>query len=121
MYFIAINADGQGSMEDPVEAYVVEHELNGDDDLWDENEWGFLDELGYKILYKEIFKFCDEDGIQTTIKSSEPHFKKFVDLSIEYGDVFFEHDFKVISEKRWIELVNNSAECSISICECSPG
>jgi len=45
MYFIGIYVPFNCYMEDPVEDYILKEKLNNDRDLWDEQWWGFYDEL----------------------------------------------------------------------------
>jgi len=81
MYFIGFNVPKNGSMEDPVEDYILEKKLDNDRDLWEDECWGFYDELDLKLFNEEIFSDVEEDGIQTNIKSNNPHISKFIKLS----------------------------------------
>ena len=73
-------------MEDPVEEHFREKKLVIKDECW-----GFYDELDLKLFNEEIFSDVEEDGIQTNIKSNNPHISKFIKLStsIQYGFYFF--------------------------------
>ena len=52
MYFIGFNS---GDLEDTVQDWVVVNELDGDEDQWDEEEWGFFLELSLKVFNEDIF------------------------------------------------------------------
>ena len=78
MYFIGFNVPNNGSMEDPVEDYILNNELNNDRDEWEDDGWGFHDTVSFKMFNEEIFSDVDEDGIQTNIKSDNENIKKFV-------------------------------------------
>ena len=116
MIFIGFNT-ASGAMEEPVENYVLKNELNNDTDRVEDEGWGFHDTLGFKMFNEEIFNDVDEDGIQTNILSSNANIKKFIDLSLEHGSVFFDENFNEINKENFIELVNNSSKFSISICD----
>ena len=45
MYFVGFNVPNNCSMEDPVEDLILKMKLNNDRDLWDEQCWGFYDEI----------------------------------------------------------------------------
>ena len=79
MYFVGFNVPNNCSMEDPVEDLILKMKLNNDRDLWDEQCWGFYDEIDLKLFREEIFLDVDEDGIQSNIKSNNPHIKEFVE------------------------------------------
>ena len=120
MYFIGFNVPTNGSMEDPVEDYILNNELNNDRDEWEEDGWGFHDTVSFKMFNEEIFSDVDEDGIQTNIKSDNENIKKFVELSLEYGSVFFDEKFGQIQRDDFIKLTNDTSNFSLSICQCSP-
>ena len=42
MYFIGFNVPKNGSMEDPVEDYILEKKLDNDRNLWEDECWGNL-------------------------------------------------------------------------------
>ena len=94
--------------------------MDGDEDQYDNMGWGFLEELGFKVFNEEIFKDVEEDGIQTIIKSDNPNFKKFVELALSKGDVFFDEDENNIDKDQWKNKVEGSTSCIITICDCSP-
>ena len=81
MYFIGINVPFNCSMEDPVEDYILKEKLNNDRDLWDEQCWGFYDEIDLKLFREDLFLDVDEDGIQTNIKTDNKFKKEFIDFS----------------------------------------
>ena len=120
MYFIGFNVPLNCSMEDPVEDYILDTKLNNNRDEWEEDGWGFLDEIGFKMFHEEIFTEVDEDGIQTNINSDHLHIKKFIDLSMEYGEVFFDKDFNKIDRNTFKDLTSNTPTFSVSICQCAP-
>ena len=122
MYFVGFNVPHNCSMEDPVEDFILKMKLNNDRDLWDEQCWGFYDEIDLKLFREEIFSDVDEDGIQSNIKSNNPHIKEFVELSLslQYGFIFFDDNFKHIRKDEFIELTNKKSSFSLSICQCSP-
>jgi hypothetical protein len=61
MYFVGFNVPHNCSMEDPVEDLILKMKLNNDRDLWDEQCWGFYDEIDLKLFREEIFSDVDED------------------------------------------------------------
>jgi hypothetical protein len=42
-------------MEDPVEDYILKEKLDNDRDLWDEQCWGFYDEIDLKLFREDLF------------------------------------------------------------------
>jgi len=122
MYFIGINVPFNCSMEDPVEDYILKEKLDNDRDLWDEQCWGFYDEIDLKLFKEDLFLDIDEDGIQTNIKSDNKFKKEFIDLSLSigYNFIYFDKDFNKISKDAFIKLTKNSTEFTLSICQCSP-
>ena len=117
MIFVGFNTASDGAMEEHVENYVLQNEVNNDRDILEDEGWGFNDTLGFKMFNEEIFNDVDEDGIQTNILSSNANIKKFIDLSLEHGSVFFDENFNEINKENFIKLVNNSSKFSISICD----
>ena len=109
-------------MEDPVEDYILKEKLNNDRDLWDEQCWGFYDEIDLKLFREDLFLDVDEDGIQTNIKTDNKFKKEFIDLSLSIGNIFiyFDKDFNIISKGAFIELTKSSKAFTLSICQCSP-
>jgi hypothetical protein len=122
MYFIGINVPFNCSMEDPVEDYILKEKLDNDRDLWDEQCWGFYDEIDLKLFREDLFLNVDEDGIQTNIKSDNKFKKEFIDLSLSigYNFIYFDKDFNKISKDAFIKLTKSSTELTLSICQCSP-
>ena len=122
MYFIGINVPFNCSMEDPVEDYILKEKLDNDRDLWDQQCWGFYDEIDLKLFKEDLFLDIDEDGIQTNIKSDNKFKKEFIDLSLSigYNFIYFDKDFNKISKDAFIKLTKNSTEFTLSICQCSP-
>ena len=122
MYFIGINVPFNCSMEDPVEDYILKEKLDNDRDLWDEQCWGFYDEIDLKLFKEDLFLDIDEDGIQTNIKSDNKFKKEFIDLSLSigYNFIYFDKDFNKISKDAFIKLTKSSTVFTLSICQCSP-
>ena len=122
MYFIGINVPFNCSMEDPVEDYILKEKLDNDRDLWDEQCWGFYDEIDLKLFREDLFLNIDEDGIQTNIKSDNKFKKEFIDLSLSigYNFIYFDKDFNKISKDAFIKLTKSSTEFTLSICQFSP-
>ncbi len=122
MYFIGINVPFNCSMEDPVEDYILKEKLDNDRDLWDEQCWGFYDEIDLKLFREDLFLDIDEDGIQTNIKSDNKFKKEFIDLSLSigYNFIYFDKDFNKISKDTFIKLTKSSTEFTLSICQCLP-
>ena len=122
MYFIGINVPFNCSMEDPVEDYILKEKLDNDRDLWDEQCWGFYDEIDLKLFKEDLFLDIDEDGIQTNIKSDNKFKKEFIDLSLSigYNFIYFDKDFNKISKDTFIKLTKSSTEFTLSICQCLP-
>lgn len=122
MYFIGINVPFNCSMEDPIEDYILKEKLDNDRDLWDEQCWGFYDEIDLKLFREDLFLDIDEDGIQTNIKTDNKFKKEFIDLSLSigYNFIYFDKDFNVISKDAFIELTKSSKAFTLSICQCSP-
>ena len=116
MYFIAFNS---GDLEDTVQDWIVENELDGDEDQWDEELWGFYDHLSFKIFNEDIFNEVEETSIQTDIKSANKNINKFVELALENGDVYFNEKKEVIKSEEWKQKTESSENYIISICECS--
>jgi hypothetical protein len=121
MYFVGISTSQPYVMEDPVEEWVIENRLDKNTDRWEEEAWGFLETVSFKIFNDNIFDGVEEDSIQTNINSDHTNFQKFISLFLEYGSIFFDENFKVIERKDWENKVSSFTNCQISICECSPG
>ena len=51
MLFAVVNSQ---DMEDMVIEWIVKNELGGDLDRWEDEEWGFFDELSLKNINEEI-------------------------------------------------------------------
>ncbi len=122
MYFIGFNVPTNGSMEDPVEDFILEKKLDNNREMWEDECWGFYDELDLKSFNEEIFSDVEEDGIQTNIKLNNPHIPKFIEIStsFQYGFIFFDKNFKEITKEIFLELTSNTQNFTLSICQCSP-
>ena len=55
------------NMEEVVVKYVIETELDGEEERWEEEMWGFEDELSEKMFNEDIFSDVEETGIETKI------------------------------------------------------
>lgn len=117
MIFVAINCE---DMEDLVYENIIKNDLDGDEDRWDEEEWGFYDELSFKSFDGSIFDDVEETGIETIISKSSKNFTTFFEYASKNADVYFDENSKEVYTKEWIEIVNSLDNCTISICECSP-
>tara|TARA_B110000967_G_scaffold74425_1_gene76968 strand:- start:779 stop:1108 length:330 start_codon:yes stop_codon:yes gene_type:complete len=106
-------------MEDMVIEWIVKNELGGDLDRWEDEEWGFFDELSLKNINEEIFEKVQETGIETIIFSSNDSFKDFFNFAAKKSDIFFDKGGREITAEEWVGLVESSINCNISICECS--
>tara|TARA_B110001452_G_C14860130_1_gene300546 strand:+ start:71 stop:436 length:366 start_codon:yes stop_codon:yes gene_type:complete len=117
-YYIGLNT---GDLEDTVENYVLKNILYDDLDLWEQNGWGFFEELGMITLgYENIFTNLDLDGITTIINSNNLNINKFTNLCIEHGNVFFNETHDEINSDVWLDSLKVSRDFTISICECEP-
>jgi len=120
MYFVGFNESENIDIEDVVEKWVIENELGGDEDQWEEDEWGFFMDLGFKDDHEEIFENVEETGIQTIVSSNNKNFEKFIELVLNECDIFFDENCDVIDKKAFSNKVRSSQSCQISICECRP-
>jgi hypothetical protein len=116
MLFAVVNSQ---DMEDMVSEWIVKNELGGDEDRWEDEEWGFFDELSWKSLNEEIFEEVEETGIETIIFSSNDSFKDFFNFAAKKSDIFFDKSGREITAEEWVGQVESFSDCNISICECS--
>ena len=116
MLFSVVNSQ---DMEDMVTEWILNNELDGDEDRWEDEEWGFVDELSLKNINEEIFEKVEETGVETIIFSSNDSFKYFFDFAAKKSDIFFDKNGREISAEEWVGQVESSVNCNISICECS--
>ena len=107
-----------GSMEDYVFNYIVKNVLDNNEDLWEEDGWGFYEELSYKMDKEEIFSEVDEDMIQTNVKSDNDNISDFIEFCLGKADVFFDTDGSEISQDEWKKKIENLKQYVLSICEC---
>ena len=59
MLFASVNLI---DMEDVVIDWVVDNEMGGNSDSWEDNEWAFYEELSLKGHDEDIFDDVDETG-----------------------------------------------------------
>ena len=76
------------NMEEVVVKYVVETELDGEEERWEEEMWGFEDELSEKMFNEDIFSDVEETGIETKISQSNDNFDEFLVFTIKEADIF---------------------------------
>ena len=107
-----------GSMEDYVFNYIVKNVLDNNEDLWEEDGWGFYEELSYKMDKEEIFSEVDEDMIQTNVKSDNDNISDFIEFCLGKANVFFDIDGSEISRDEWKKKIENMGQYVLSICEC---
>ena len=107
-----------GSMEDYVFNYIVKNKLDNNEELWEEDGWGFYEELSYKMDKEEIFSDVDEDMIQTNVKSDNDNISDFIEHCLEKAEVFFDIDGTEISQDEWKKKIENMGQYVLSICEC---
>ncbi len=107
-----------GSMEDYVFNYIVKNVLDNNEDLWEEDDWGFYEELSYKMDKEEIFSDVDEDMIQTNVKSDNDNISDFIEYCLDKAEVFFDIDGSEISRDEWKKKIENLKQYVLSICEC---
>jgi len=107
-----------GSMEDYVFNYIVKNVLDNNEDLWEEDDWGFYEELSYKMDKEEIFSDVDEDMIQTNVKSDNDNISDFIEHCLGKAEVFFDIDGTEISQDEWKKKIENMGQYVLSICEC---
>ena len=107
-----------GNMEDYVFNYIVKNTLDNNEDLWEEDGWGFYEELSYKMDKEEIFSDVDEDMIQTNVKSDNDNISDFIEYCLGKAEVFFDVDGSEISQDEWKKKIENMGQYVLSICEC---
>ena len=107
-----------GNMEDYVFNYIVKNTLDNNEELWEEDDWGFYEELSYKMDKEEIFSEVDEDMIQTNVKSDNDNISDFIEYCLDKADVFFDIDGTEISRDEWKKKIENMGQYVLSICEC---
>lgn len=107
-----------GNMEDYVFNYIVKNTLDNNEDLWEEDGWGFYEELSYKMDKEEIFSEVDEDMIQTNVKSDNDNISDFIEYCLGKAEVFFDVDGSEISQNEWKKKIENMGQYVLSICEC---
>ena len=108
------------NMEEVVVKYVVETELDGEEERWEEEMWGFEDELSEKMFNEDIFSDVEETGIETKISQSNDNFDEFLVFTIKEADIFFDGAGNEIDKNEYEKKVRESSSCTISACEVSP-
>jgi len=108
------------NMEEVVVKYVIETELDGEEERWEEEMWGFEDELSEKMFNEDIFSDVEETGIETIISRSNDNFDGFLAFTLKEVDVFFDSAGNEINKHEYEKKVEESASCTISVCEVSP-
>tara|TARA_B110000027_G_scaffold2270_1_gene1982 strand:- start:197 stop:556 length:360 start_codon:yes stop_codon:yes gene_type:complete len=117
MLFASVNLI---DMEDVVIDWVVDNEMAGNSESWEDNEWGFYEELSFKVVDESIFDDVDETGVQTNISKGNEHFDKFLTYSLDKSDAFFDENGTEIEKQEYEVQVKGSESCVISISECHP-
>ena len=108
------------NLEDVVVQYVIKTELDGDEERWEEEMWGFEDELSEKMFNEDIFSDVEETGIETIISRSDDNFDEFLAFTLKDVDIFFDSTGNEIDKHEYEKKVKGSASCTISVCEVSP-
>jgi hypothetical protein len=122
MYFAMINALDHtiGNMEEPVNEWVVKNQLNGDEDAWEDAEWGFYEDLSFKDDFEDDSDTFDEDMTQTNFKSTDVAFENVSKLALSESDVFFDSAGKEISKDEFEKQLKSEKSFVLSVCQCSP-
>ena len=122
MYFAMINALDHtiGNMEEPVNEWVVKNHLNGDEDAWEDAEWGFYEDLSFKDDFEDDSDTFDEDMTQTNFKSIDVAFENVSKLALSESDVFFDSAGKEISKDEFEKQLKSEKSFVLSVCQCSP-
>ena len=117
MLFASINLQ---DMEGAVIEWVVENELGGNEDSWEDNEWAFYEELSLKDHDEDIFDSVDETGTQSNISSEDGNFHQFFVYALDKAKAFFDGNGREIDKQEYESQVNACKSCVISISECHP-
>lgn len=122
MYFAMINslAPTIGNMEEPVNEWVVKNQLDGNEDLWEDEEWGFYEDLSFKDDFEDESDTFDEDMTQTNFKSIDVAFEDVSKLALSEAEVFFDAAGKEISKDEFKKQLKSEKEFVLSVCQCSP-
>ena len=122
MYFAMINslAPTIGNMEEPVNEWVVKNQLDGNEDLWEDEEWGFYEDLSFKDDFVDESDTFDEDMTQTNFKSIDVAFEDVSKLALSEAEVFFDAAGKEISKDEFKKQLKSEKEFVLSVCQCSP-
>jgi hypothetical protein len=122
MYFAMINALDHtiGNMEEPVNEWVVKNQLNGDEDAWEDEEWGFYEELSFKDDFEDESDTFDEDMMQTNFMSVDVNFGDVSKMVLSKSEVFFDSSGKEISKDKFKEQLKSEKSFVMSACQCGP-
>jgi len=122
MYFAMINSLDHmiGNMEEPVNEWVVKNQLNGDEDAWEDEEWGFYEDLSFKDGFEDESDTFDEDMTQTNFKSIDVAFEDVSKLALSEAEVFFDSSGKEISKGKFKQQLKFKKAFVLSVCQCSP-
>jgi len=122
MYFAMINSSDHmiGNMEEPVNEWVVKNQLNGDEDAWEDEEWGFYEDLSFKDGFEDESDTFDEDMTQTNFKSIDVAFEDVSKLALSEAEVFFDSAGKEISKDKFKQQLKFKKAFVLSVCQCSP-
>ena len=117
LLFAGVNIN---NLEDVVVEYIIKTELDGKEERWEEEMWGFEETLSEKMFNEEIFSDVEETGIETIISRSNDNFNDFLAFTLKDVDIFFDSAGKEIGKQEYEEQVKESTSCVISVCEVSP-
>ena len=114
MLFAGIN------LED-IEPFVVSHVTKDEsEEMWEEDGWGFYDEIGLIADNEEVFGDPENNMIQTDIQSTHPNFDGVLELLLKHADVVFDKNGREIEKSDFKEHVDQLESCFVAISECSP-
>ena len=86
----------------------MKNQLNGDEDAWEDEEWGFYEDLSFKDGFEDESDTFDEDMTQTNFKSIDVAFENVSKLALSEAEVFFDSAGKEISKdefKKQLQLL----------------
>jgi hypothetical protein len=107
------------NMEEVVVQWVIKTELDGEEKRWEEEMWGFEDELSEKMFNEDIFSDVEETGIETIISRSNDNFDEFFAFTLKDVDIFFDSEGNEIDKNKYEKKVKESSSCTLSVCEVS--
>jgi hypothetical protein len=102
-----------------IEPFVVAAICGSDSSQWEEEGWGFEDDIPLILDHQDAFGDVESNLIQTDILSSHPNFIAILDIVTSRTNVFLDAEFKACDRAAFVALVN---ECNtgITLAECSP-